>query len=70
MSASTPNFPKLGATNYPTWSGDMEAFLKACGLFFFFFEINFYIPGHNGSPVASYAQVILQLPTHASNYET
>jgi hypothetical protein len=39
-------------------------------VFFFFFEISFYIPGHNGSPVTSYAQVILQLPTHASNYET
>ena len=32
MASSGPNFPKLGGTNYPCWSGDMEAWLKACGL--------------------------------------
>ena len=32
MSSSTPAFPKLSSTNYNLWSGDMEAWLRAQGL--------------------------------------
>ena len=32
MSSSSPTFSKLSSTNYNTWSGDMEAWLKAQGL--------------------------------------
>ena len=32
MSSSTPAFPKLSPTNYNLWSGDMEAWLRAQGL--------------------------------------
>ncbi|KAJ3529437.1 hypothetical protein NMY22_g8996 [Coprinellus aureogranulatus] len=32
MSSSTPSFARLNSTNYSTWSGDMEAWLKAHAL--------------------------------------
>jgi hypothetical protein len=32
MSSSTPSFARLTSSNYATWSGDMEAWLKAHGL--------------------------------------
>lgn len=32
MSSTTPNFTKLDATNYPTWSGEMQAWLRSQGL--------------------------------------
>ncbi|KAJ3531360.1 hypothetical protein NMY22_g8184 [Coprinellus aureogranulatus] len=32
MSSSTPSFARLSSTNYSTWSGDMEAWLKAHAL--------------------------------------
>lgn len=32
MSLSGPNFARLNATNYSTWSGEMEAWLRASGL--------------------------------------
>jgi hypothetical protein len=34
-SQTAPNFPKLGEHNYSSWSGDMAAYLKRCGLWFF-----------------------------------
>ena len=32
MSSSSPSFARLTSTNYTTWSGDMEAWLKSQGL--------------------------------------
>ena len=32
MASSGPNFAKLSATNYSTWAGEMEAWLRASGL--------------------------------------
>src|SRR2546429_4138059 len=32
ISSSTPNFDKLSVSNYVTWSGEMQAWLQACGL--------------------------------------
>jgi hypothetical protein len=32
MSSSSPSFARLTSTNYTTWSGDMEAWLKSLGL--------------------------------------
>ena len=32
MASSSPNFEKLSSTNYPTWSGEMEAWFRASGL--------------------------------------
>ncbi|KXN86136.1 hypothetical protein AN958_10438 [Leucoagaricus sp. SymC.cos] len=32
MSSNGPNFEKLNATNYATWSGEMQAWLQASGL--------------------------------------
>jgi hypothetical protein len=32
MSSSIPSFDKLNSTNYNTWSGDMEAWHRAQGL--------------------------------------
>ena len=32
MSSSAPSFSKLNGSNYATWAGDMEAWLKAQAL--------------------------------------
>ena len=32
MASSSPNFEKLNSSNYPTWSGEMEAWFRASGL--------------------------------------
>jgi len=32
MSSTSPNFEKLNSTNYATWSGEMQAWLQASGL--------------------------------------
>ncbi|KAJ2924412.1 hypothetical protein H1R20_g12680, partial [Candolleomyces eurysporus] len=32
MSSSSPSFSKLNGSNYATWAGDMEAWLKSQGL--------------------------------------
>ena len=31
-SHSMPNFTKLNASNYPTWSGEMQAYLRSQGV--------------------------------------
>jgi len=32
MSSKAPNFDKLSSANYPTWAGEMQAWLMASGL--------------------------------------
>jgi hypothetical protein len=32
MSSNIPTFTKLGPSNYPTWAGEMRAWLRSAGL--------------------------------------